>query len=131
MFLSTSYKTLQLSAMGAAIPHLLRLVAALPPILPFAADEFHQTITTGTVSVQDELIPDDEEEDITYQTRDKSSLFIVITIGDGKPDVASGTSRKKQAAPTTRNGGNFRGGKRNSKPSKSSGQLVFQEPEQQ
>lgn len=70
--------------MGAAIPHLLQLSVALPPILPFAADEIHSQITTGTVEVQDEIVPDDEDEDITYQTRGKSTLLIVIKIGDGE-----------------------------------------------
>ncbi|KAJ6606353.1 hypothetical protein DFH09DRAFT_6587 [Mycena vulgaris] len=78
------YKTLHLSAMGAAIPHLLQLSVALPPILPFAADEIHSHITTGTIEVQDEVLPDDEDEDITYRTRGKSTLLIVIKIGDGK-----------------------------------------------
>ena len=51
--------------MGAAIPLLLQLVAALPPILPFAENEIHSEVTTGTVEVHDEVIPDDEDEDIT------------------------------------------------------------------
>ncbi|KAJ7090388.1 hypothetical protein B0H15DRAFT_779372 [Mycena belliarum] len=84
VIINDGYKTLHLSAMGAAIPHLLQLSVALPPLLPFAADEIHTHITTGTAEVQDEILPDDEDEDITYRTRGKSTLLIVIKIGDGK-----------------------------------------------
>ncbi|KAJ7168376.1 hypothetical protein C8R43DRAFT_984165 [Mycena crocata] len=82
--INDGYKTLHLSAMGAAIPHLLQLSVALPPILPFGADEIHSHITTGTVEVNDEIVPDDEDEDITYRKRGKSTLLIVIKIGDGE-----------------------------------------------
>jgi hypothetical protein len=70
--------------MGAAIPLLLQLVAALPPILPFAKDEIHCEIKTGTVEVQDEVIPEDEDEDISYQTRGKSTLSVIFKIGEGE-----------------------------------------------
>ena len=83
--------------MGAAIPLLLQLVAALPPILPFAQDEIHSEVTTGTVEVQDEVLPDDEDEDITYQTRGKSVLRVVFKIGDGEFEGDSGTIRKYSA----------------------------------
>jgi ribonuclease P/MRP protein subunit RPP20 len=43
--------------------------------------------------VQDELVPDDEDEDITYRTRAKSSLSVVITIGDGVDESISGGSK--------------------------------------
>ena len=62
--MSYRYKTLHLSAMGAAIPHLMQLALSLPPILPFPQDEIHTEILTGTVEVQDEVVPDDEYEDI-------------------------------------------------------------------
>ena len=60
--------------MGAAITHL----ASLPPILPYASDEIHTEILTGTVEIQDEVIPDDEDEHITYETRSKSTRNVVI-----------------------------------------------------
>ncbi|KIM49527.1 hypothetical protein M413DRAFT_110341 [Hebeloma cylindrosporum] len=97
VILKDGYKTLHLSAMGAAIPLLLQLVAALPPILPFTQDEIHSEITTGTVEVQDEVIPDDEEEDITYQTRGKSVLRVVFKIGDGEFEGDRGAIRKYSA----------------------------------
>ncbi|OBZ75106.1 hypothetical protein A0H81_04850 [Grifola frondosa] len=70
VFMKDGYKTLHLSAMGAAIPHLMQLALSLPPILPFPQDEIHTEVLTGTVEVQDEVIPEDEDEDITYRTRE-------------------------------------------------------------
>ena len=70
--------------MGAAIPLLLQLVTALPPILPFARDEIQYEIKTGTVEVHDEIVPEDEDEDISYQTRGKSTLSVIFKIGDGE-----------------------------------------------
>lgn len=81
---SISYKTLHLSAMGAAIPLLLQLSLALPPILPFASDEIHTEIHTGTVEVVDEVEPEDEDEDLSYRTRGKSTLKVTLKIGDGE-----------------------------------------------
>ncbi|KAI0831675.1 hypothetical protein BC628DRAFT_1300972, partial [Trametes gibbosa] len=93
VFLKDGYKTLHLSAMGAAIPHLMQLALSLPSILPYAQDEIHTEILTGTVEVQDELIPEDEDEDVTYRTRGKSSVSVVIKIGDGVDEPAAGASK--------------------------------------
>lgn len=104
------YKTLHLSAMGAAIPHLMQLAFSLPPILPFPPDEIHTEILTGTVEVQDELVPEDEDEDVSYRTRGKSSVSIVIKVGDGVDEPAAGapkgSARKNQLgrAPATASG---------------------------
>ena len=85
--------------MGAAIPHLLQLSLSLPQILPYAADEIRTEVLTGTVDVQDEVIPEDEDEDISLRTRGKSTLSIVITIGDGKDEGAhTGKGRRKHGA---------------------------------
>ena len=78
-----SYRSLHLNAMGAAIPHLMLLTTSLPSVLPFDSGEIRTQVLTGTVDVQDELIPDDEDEDISYRTRGKSTLSVVMTIGDG------------------------------------------------
>ncbi|KAI0253807.1 hypothetical protein BJV78DRAFT_1280573 [Lactifluus subvellereus] len=93
IILKDGYKSLHLSALGAAIPHLCTLVASLPEILPFSADEIRTEILTGTVDVQDELLPDDEDEEITYRTRAKSSLSVVIIIGDGVDESIAGGSK--------------------------------------
>lgn len=81
--------------MGAAIPHLLHLALALPPILPFAHDEIHMDVRTGTVQVQDEVDPEDDNEDLSYQTRCKSTCSVVLRIGDGDPET-SAVSGKRQ-----------------------------------
>ncbi|KAG6850411.1 hypothetical protein H0H93_013636 [Arthromyces matolae] len=95
--LKDGYKTLYLNAMGAAVPHLLQLVVALPSILPFPPDEIKTEVTTGTVEVQDEVIPDDEDEDFTYETRGKSTLNVLFKIGDGEFDGdRSGAAKKKK-----------------------------------
>ncbi|KAF8919151.1 hypothetical protein CPB85DRAFT_1158508, partial [Mucidula mucida] len=80
LIMKDGYTSLHLSAMGAAIPHLLKLALALPPILPYSADDIRIDYTTDTVQVQDEIVPDDEEEDISYQTRGKSTLKVVMSI---------------------------------------------------
>ncbi|KAI0345075.1 hypothetical protein BDW22DRAFT_1305425, partial [Trametopsis cervina] len=81
--LKDGHKTLHLSAMGAAIPHMLQLALSLPDILPYSAEEIQTEVLTGTVEVHDEVIPDDEDEDISLRTRGKSSVSVVIKIGDG------------------------------------------------
>jgi len=68
-------------------------VESLPEVLPFSSEEVRKEILTGTVDVQDELVPDDEDEDITYRTRAKSSLSVVITIGDGVDESIAGGSK--------------------------------------
>ncbi|TFK27342.1 hypothetical protein FA15DRAFT_586579 [Coprinopsis marcescibilis] len=84
IILDDGYKTLHLSAMGAAIPLLLQLSCALPHILPYPNDEIKTDVTTGSCEVQDEVLPEDGDEDISIQSRLKSTLQIVVTIGDGK-----------------------------------------------
>ena len=80
--------------MGAAIPHLARLVISLPSILPFAPDEIRTEIFTGTAELKDEVIPDDEDEDITLQTRGKSTMRAIIWIGDGDKELGIQTNTK-------------------------------------
>ncbi|CAL1703403.1 unnamed protein product [Somion occarium] len=95
LILKDGYKSLHLSAMGAAIPHLVTLSTSLPTILPHAPEEIHTEILTGTVEVQDELIPDDEDEDISYRTRGKSTLMVIIRIGDGVDELLRATGKGK------------------------------------
>ncbi|KAH9930920.1 uncharacterized protein B0H18DRAFT_872648 [Fomitopsis serialis] len=94
VIMKDGYKTLHLSAMGAAIPQLMQLTLSLPGILPHAPDEIRTEVLTGTVQVQDEVIPDDEDEDISYQVRGKSTVSVVITIGDGV-DESSGRGKAR------------------------------------
>lgn len=123
--------------MGAAIPLLLQLSCALPPILPFSRDEVHMHVTTSTVEVHDEVLPDDDDEDITYRTRGKSTLSIIIKIGDGEfGGDRNGPLKRKDAL----NGGNVstrpaaeKGGlsKGKDKQRTDQRQVIFQEPEQE
>ena len=98
--------------MGAAIPHLMQLALSLPPILPYPQDEIHTDVMTGTVEVQDELIPEDDEEDVSYRTRGKSTVSIVIRVGDGVDGPAGdgrnnvGRNRGAAAGGTVRHVGN-------------------------
>ncbi|TCD63113.1 hypothetical protein EIP91_005985 [Steccherinum ochraceum] len=85
------YRTLHLDATGAAIPHLMQLAVSLPSILPHPPEDIHTEVLTGTVEAQDEIIPDDEDEDISYRTRGISSLSVVIKIGDGVDEVLKQT----------------------------------------
>ena len=75
--------------MGAAIPHLMQLACIMPDILPFPRNEIHLNVTTGSVEVQDEILPDDLEEDVEYKTRCKSTVKVVITVG--KREESAGT----------------------------------------
>ena len=121
--------------MGAAIPLLLQLTCALPPILPFAKEEIQTEITTQTCEVQDEVLPDDDDEDISIQHRSKSTLRFVITIGDGKFEGdTSGPLRKsgKNVSSKARSSGKDAGGSGKGK-SKSEApmEIVYAEPEQE
>lgn len=103
------HKTLHLSAMGAAIPHLMQLSVSLPEILPHPRDEIHTEILTGTVDVQDEVIPEDEDEDISYRTRGKSTVSVIIKIGDGVDEGAhtgKGKKNPNKGVAQFRSGGN-------------------------
>ncbi|TFL07821.1 hypothetical protein BDV98DRAFT_609788 [Pterulicium gracile] len=127
--LKDGYKTLTLCAMGAAIPLLIQLSAALPPILPYAASDIVTEITTGTQDVQDELIPDDDEQEPTFESRSKSTLTIVMKIGDGVKEASTtnrgGRKKRKQGPPANASAGSSKKAK-----DKSAAQAVFQEPEQ-
>jgi len=109
-----------LHAAGAAIPLLLQLTSAFPSISPFSRDEIHTEISTGTVEVRDEIIPEDEEEDIAYRTRGKSTLYVIIRIGDDMSEE-NATEQPKSSKPRL-------------KPKKSTKRreiLVYKEPEQE
>lgn len=90
------HKTLHLHAMGAAIPHLVQLSLSLPEILPYSPEEIQTEVLTGTVEVRDEVIPDDEDEDISIRSRGKSTLSVTLKIADGKDEGAhTGKGKKK------------------------------------
>ena len=117
--------------MGAAIPLLLQLTCALPSILPFPQDEIHTEVTTGTVEVQDEVLPQNDDDDITYETRGKSTLRIALKIGDGVYEGDKTGSRKYAGG---KGGGKAPGLPRNKGKTKETSdgpsEIVFEEPEQ-
>lgn len=129
--------------MGAAVPQLLQLVCALPPILPFPQDEIKWEVMTGTTEVNDELHPEDENEDITYEARQKSTLAITFRIGDGEFEGDTAAIRKYSAGKFV--GKNVQGQRTNFKDQTGSraGQkstrnttgshadVIFEEPEQE
>jgi ribonuclease P/MRP protein subunit RPP20 len=92
------YKTLHLSALGAAIPLLTTLTTSLPSILPFATDQIRFEYKTGTVQVQDELIPEAEEDDVVYETRGKSNLTVTVHVDGGDGDVVLVPKRSKKVS---------------------------------
>lgn len=69
--------------MGAAIPVCLTLAASLPDILPHSSSQIRTEVSTGTVQVRDEIIPEDDSEDISYANRSKSTVSITLIIEDG------------------------------------------------
>ncbi len=85
-----SYKTLHLSAMGAAIPHAAMLATSLVRILPYPKGEVTTSIKTGTVNVLDEVIPMYEDEETETRGRSKSSIEIVITTGKRSDPIIVG-----------------------------------------
>ncbi|GJJ12213.1 hypothetical protein Clacol_006454 [Clathrus columnatus] len=74
------YDNLHLHAMGAAIPHLLKLAVSLPEILPYPRADLKIEIRTGTIGVMDELIPENEEEDIEMRTRGKAGVSVRLQL---------------------------------------------------
>ena len=128
------YKTLHLSAMGAAIPLVLQLVCALPPILPYSSEDIRWEVKTGTVEVQDEVVPEDDDEDLSYQTRNKSNLSIVFKIGDGEFEGDCGAVRRYSAGKTVSKTPNPHRSNQVKKDTKGKGKLtevVYEEPEQE
>ena len=93
-------------------------------------------MTTGTVEVQDEVLPQNDDDDMTYETRGKSTLRIVLKIGDGIFEGDKTGSRKYAGG---KGGGKAPGPPRNAgkkgKAKETSddrpSEIVFEEPEQE
>lgn len=105
--------------MGAAIPICLTLAASLPDILPHGANEIKTEILTGTVQVHDEIIPENDDEDISYTDRSKSTVSVTLTVGDG---VDERFPTKKYALDVKR--------QRKKKNQKHKAEIVLSEPDQ-
>ncbi|KAH9484068.1 hypothetical protein JR316_0003548 [Psilocybe cubensis] len=118
----------------------MQLLCALPPILPYPQDEINVEIITGTVEVQDEVIPEDDDDDLTYQTRGKSVLRAVFKIGDGKFEGDRTAIRKYSAGKSAGKNYSRAAGKGNEvnteqkgkgKAIQDSSDIVYEEPEQE
>ncbi|GJN91138.1 hypothetical protein Rhopal_004156-T1 [Rhodotorula paludigena] len=96
-FVDRGCTTLTVNAMGAAIPLALSLALAIrdaipggePPSAATASDEesaeqdegiVKMQVRTGSKVVSDEVTPDDEDEDLVYQTRTKSTVSIELSL---------------------------------------------------
>lgn len=117
------YKSLHLSAMGAAIPHLLTLATSIPAVLQFSPDQIHTEILTGTVEVLDEILPEDDDQDVSYETRGKSTVSVIIKIGDGVDDERPRKQSKRSQ--------NVKGNERKKQKQSNQVQVVMSEPEQE
>jgi hypothetical protein len=95
---------------------------------------------TGTVQVQDELIPEDEDEDVVYETRGKSNLTVTIRIDGGDDDIVLVSRRSKKVS--TKRDLSRPAGKSKPPPKERPGKtvnaknaapeaIVFQEPDQE
>ncbi|POY75693.1 hypothetical protein BMF94_1316 [Rhodotorula taiwanensis] len=94
-FVQRGCTTLTLHALGAAIPLCLSLALAIRDALPGGEptttgsgapeDEpplVQMEVRTGSKEVQDEITPDDEDDDIVYQTRTISTVSVMLSLSD-------------------------------------------------
>ncbi|KAM0753251.1 hypothetical protein T439DRAFT_323894 [Meredithblackwellia eburnea MCA 4105] len=122
-FLERGVTTLSVNAMGAAIPQALSLAMAIRDALPGGSAPFNEqgsvsmTIRTSTCSVDDEITPKDDDEDLIYQTRQKSTIHVDLsltvplsTLTGVKVDVRkSDTARSGRGGKSARGRGTGRG----------------------
>lgn len=137
LLVDDGFKELRLSAMGAAIPHLALLAVSLPPILPWAEDEVHLDVFTGSVEVHDELLSESgsEVEDgpqEEFRTRVKSTMNVIIRVGQGEASTpADNPVRGPAPRPAKKVERRANGGKRGVRQEAGVPErIVLQEPEQ-
>ncbi|KIJ22739.1 hypothetical protein M422DRAFT_786357 [Sphaerobolus stellatus SS14] len=102
LLIDKRYNEVHLHALGAAIPHLLMLAVSLPPILPFSQDEIQIEVRTGTVQLIDEVIPDDDDVDITMRNRGKASASVIVRVPDSAGGKLGKASHSTQPVRTPR-----------------------------
>ncbi|KAL4065221.1 hypothetical protein J3A83DRAFT_4099670 [Scleroderma citrinum] len=143
-FLDHGAREMRLSAMGAAIPHLALLVGSLstPGVLPYGEGEVKVEVYTGSVEVVDEVLSDSdggegedgqEGENVPkeeFRTRVKSTMNVIVRIGDANPDPAKikTTGKKKKGKKAAHNAEDEAKERQGS--SSTSQQIVIPEPEQ-
>lgn len=122
------FREIQLSAMGAAIPHLVLLIGSLPQIV---ADDLNIEVKTGSVDVVDQMLEesgdeDDDKNDEEFKTRVKSTMNVVIRVG-GQGELKAISNSTKRSETKSGKASSNRGVKSLEKPE----QIVLQEPEQE
>ncbi|CAG8482996.1 6165_t:CDS:2 [Diversispora eburnea] len=65
--------------LGAAIQKSINLVLTLNDLLQ---NQIVYKVTTGTVNLVDDIIPDDDDKDLEVQTRNNSSIHIEVSLKD-------------------------------------------------
>ncbi|GAA93504.1 uncharacterized protein L969DRAFT_51873 [Mixia osmundae IAM 14324] len=70
----------QLHALGAAIPMALSLALAIPDALPCGSAGLETQIKTGSIELQDEIIPPDDREDLDIQTQTRTKSTVEVTM---------------------------------------------------
>ncbi|KAF9228693.1 hypothetical protein BS17DRAFT_772367 [Gyrodon lividus] len=140
LLVDDGFKELRLSAMGAAIPHLALLAVSLPPILPWTQDDVKVEVFTGSAEVHDEILSESGSEEgegleEEFRTRVKSTMHVIIRIGEGEPAAAVSSSGQGQApcsAKKSKRKG--RGKEKREREKQKEGaapeQIVLQEPDQ-
>ncbi|KDE06146.1 hypothetical protein MVLG_03561 [Microbotryum lychnidis-dioicae p1A1 Lamole] len=83
-------RCLSIHGMGAAIPLALSLGLAIRDALPGGSSDAEMSsvqmeVTTGSVEVSDEITPEDEDDDLLYQNRIKSTVSIQLSVRDVMP----------------------------------------------
>lgn len=86
-FLAKGATSLDIYAMGAAIPLALSLALAIRDALPGGSPNeqgeegsVKMTTRTGSMVVPDEITPQDEDEDLVYQVRHKSTVQVTLSL---------------------------------------------------
>ncbi|KAL8293786.1 hypothetical protein RQP46_000487 [Phenoliferia psychrophenolica] len=84
-FVERGATKLTVHAMGAAIPLALSLAMAIRDAVPGGTPDedgdgaVKMEVRTGTFDVSDEITPEDDDEDVVYQTRSKSTISVDLT----------------------------------------------------
>ncbi|BGP25286.1 hypothetical protein JCM10295v2_004209 [Rhodotorula toruloides] len=128
-FVERGCTTITLHALGAAIPLCLSLALAIRDALPageppgpFASSaegadgadsgNVRMEVVTGSKIVHDEVTPADEDEDLVYQSRTKSTVSVTLSLAEPLKSSlgnASAAARRGGGASRGRGGGSRRG----------------------
>ncbi|GAA5971178.1 hypothetical protein JCM11641_004174 [Rhodosporidiobolus odoratus] len=127
-FVDRGCTSLSVNGMGAAIPLALSLALAIrdaipggqptPPTAdgtnPAQQDEIvRMEVRTGSKVVKDEVTPDDDDEDMVYQSRTKSTVEIELRLnGQLASSLGNGNKGARERGGTSGRGRKRRGGKR-------------------